>query len=53
MAAKTIKVVIAVTIDSGVDAHDAIAECEYSLTGDGIGSTEIVEVLDENDSKVF
>lgn len=50
---KTIYVTVAVRVKDDADAHGTIAECDYSFTGDGIISTEIIKVFDENDSKVF
>jgi hypothetical protein len=50
---KTIHLVVSVVIDDDADAHDTIADCEFSLTGKGINSAEIITVTDENDQDVF
>lgn len=50
---QTMYVVVQVKIDEDLDAQDVISNCDYSFLGDGILDTEIVEVYDQNDYKVF
>jgi len=50
---KTIYVEVAVSIEDDADAQETISECDYSFTGDGIISTEIIGVTDENQKNVF
>ena len=52
---KTIYVSVKVQIADDADAHDVIANCDYSFTDDDgqIIDTEIVGVTDEFDRSVF
>jgi hypothetical protein len=50
---KTIYVEVAIRIKDGADVLETISECDYSFTGDGIISTEIIGVTDENKRTVF
>ena len=50
---KTIHVTVSISISDDADAHETIQECDYSFSGEGIISTEIVEVIDENSMTVF
>lgn len=50
---QTIQVVIKVEIEDGFDAQEVISNCDYSLTGEGIGDTEIIAVFDKDEDKVF
>lgn len=50
---KTIYVKVAVSIEDDADAQETIWECDYSFTGDGIISTEIIGVTDESQKTVF
>jgi hypothetical protein len=43
---QVISVVVKVYIEDGIDAHEVIADCNYSFSGDGIIDTEIIEVYD-------
>ena len=50
---KTIFVEVAVRIEDDADAQDTIADCDYSFSGDGIISTEIIGVSNEHNQTVF
>jgi hypothetical protein len=50
---KTIYATVAIRIEDDADAHETVADCDYTFTGDGIISTEIISVVDEHDSTVF
>lgn len=50
---QTVKVVVKIQIKDGFDPLEAVQDCDYSFSGDGIGETEIVFVLDSDDSTLF
>lgn len=51
--AKIIYVEVAVKISSDADPYETIENCEYSFTGEGILSHEIVGVVDDDDRTLF
>jgi len=50
---KLITVEVSVWINDDADAHDVIADCDYSFEHDAILNTEITGIVDENNQTVF
>lgn len=50
---KTVYVTVKIKISGHADAFEVIEDCDYDFPHDDILRTEIVEVYDENDIKVF
>ena len=50
---KTIYVEVAIQIANDADPFDTIQECDYTFSGEGILSHEIVSVVDSDDRSVF
>lgn len=45
---QTIFVEVKIQIEDDVDVYDAIENCEYSFTGDGILNTEIINMSEDS-----
>ena len=50
---KLITVEVSVWIDDDADAHDVIANCDYSFEHDAILDTEITGLTNEDNQTVF
>jgi hypothetical protein len=50
---KTIYVEVAVQIANDAEPFETISECDYSFSGDGILSHEIVSVVDSDDRSIY
>lgn len=50
---KTCKVVVKIQVDDNTDPLDFVANCDYEFSGDGFIGSEIVSVLDGNDSLLY
>jgi len=51
--AKTIYVEVAVRLDDDANVYETIEDCDYSFTGEGILSHEIVGIVDDRDLTIF
>jgi hypothetical protein len=50
---KTIYVEVAVQIANDAEPFETISECDYSFSGDGILSHEIISVVDSDDRSIY
>jgi len=50
---KTIYVEVVVQIANDAEPFETISECDYSFSGDGILSHEIVSVVDSEDRSIY
>jgi len=50
---KRIVVEVALFISDDANAHDVVADCNYSFDHDAIEDTEIVGLTDENNQTIF
>lgn len=50
---KTVYVTVTLKINDQADEHDVIESCDYSFKHEDIISTEIVEVYNDKDQRIF
>jgi hypothetical protein len=50
---KTIYVQVAVQIADDAEPFETISECDYSFSGDGILSHEVVSVVDSDERSIY
>lgn len=50
---QTIYLTVALKVADGADPYETVAECDYSFSGDEIICSEIVEVFDANEQRLY
>ena len=50
---KRITVEVTLWIDDDADAHDVVADCDYTFNHDAIEDTEITGLIDEHNQTIF